>query len=95
MAANALYASLFSPVAHIDLLDPPASHRDGPIYLNVLRHLDLSQAAALAIERSTLLIFAKDPAPWRFAADIDSNLPWDKQRARVTKLTVHPKPESP
>jgi hypothetical protein len=45
MAANALYASFFIPgTTRLDLAELPASHRDGPIYLNVLRHIDLSQA---------------------------------------------------
>ena len=52
MAANLLYASLYLPsVTRLDLHDLPASHMQGPAYLNVLRHLDLPQAVALAAER--------------------------------------------
>jgi len=53
MAANALYASLFLPEKpQLDLRNLPESHRTGPIYLNILRHLDLPQARALADGRS-------------------------------------------
>ncbi len=49
MAGIALYASLFEPdVSRLDLWHPPASHRQGPIFLNVLRVLDMPQAVALA-----------------------------------------------
>ena len=48
----ALYASLFEPgIAELDLTDLPASHRDGPDFLNVLKYLDLPQAVAMAAER--------------------------------------------
>ncbi|MGH7169933.1 MAG: alpha/beta hydrolase family protein, partial [Gemmataceae bacterium] len=48
MAGIALYASLFEPdVARLDLWHPSPSHRQGPIFLNVLRVLDMSQAVAL------------------------------------------------
>ena len=57
MAANTLYASLFIPdVKRLDLHALPVSQQDGPIYLNVLRHLDLPQAVALAAERSTVAL---------------------------------------
>ena len=49
MGANALYASLFIPeVARLDLTALPSTQLRGPIYLHVLRHLDLPQAVALA-----------------------------------------------
>ncbi len=42
MAVNALYASLFiADKPKLDLQNLPQSHREGPIYLNVLRHLDI------------------------------------------------------
>ncbi|MBM3860319.1 MAG: acetylxylan esterase [Verrucomicrobia bacterium] len=41
MAANALYASFFIPdKPQLDLQNLPKSHRNGPIYLNVMRHRD-------------------------------------------------------
>ncbi len=62
MAGIALYATLFEPdVARLDLWHPPASHRQGPIFLNVLRVLDMPQAVALAFPRKVRL-YVKDDA---------------------------------
>jgi hypothetical protein len=62
MAGIALYAALFeSDVARLDLWHPPASHRQGPIFLNVLRVLDMPQAIALAFPRKVRL-YVKDDA---------------------------------
>jgi hypothetical protein len=56
MAAVVLYAALFEPgVARLDLWQPPASHRQGPTFLNVLSVLDLPQAVALAFPRPVRL----------------------------------------
>jgi len=84
MAANALYASLFIPdVKRLDLHALPSSQKDGPIYLNVLRHLDLPQAAALAAERSTLAIYTAEGAAWRYTIDTANALGWDKKRVQI------------
>jgi hypothetical protein len=84
MAANTLYASLFIPDVHrLDLHALPASQHDGPIYLNVLRHLDLPQAAAMAAERSTLAIYTKDGAPWQYAKDIAAMLNLGDKRVQI------------
>ncbi len=84
MAANTLYASLFIPeVKRLDLHALPASHRDGPTYLNVLRHLDLPQAAALAAERATVAIYADDAQPWQFARETAAMLGWGERRVQI------------
>jgi hypothetical protein len=45
---NGLYAALLNgKVARIVLGTPPASHRQGPIYLNVLRYTDIPEVIAL------------------------------------------------
>ena len=55
-AGVALYAALFEPsVAALDLWNLPPTHRDGPIFLNVSRHLDMPQAVALALPRPVTL----------------------------------------
>ena len=55
-AGVALYAALFEPdVAGLDLWNPPASHRHGPTFLNVLTVLDMPQALALALPRKVKL----------------------------------------
>ncbi len=48
----AAYAALFDPrLAEVVLVNPPASHRDGPIFLNVLRVLDVPEALAMLAPR--------------------------------------------
>ena len=50
--ALGLYAALLDPGIHQVLLRyPPTSHLDGPVFLNVLRYLDLPEAAALLAPR--------------------------------------------
>jgi hypothetical protein len=49
MGVNALYAALFEPsVRRLELNELPASHMEGPDYLNVLRVLDIPQALGIA-----------------------------------------------
>ncbi|HMC26687.1 MAG TPA: hypothetical protein VKM56_02715, partial [Verrucomicrobiae bacterium] len=46
------YAAVLDPrIAEVILVDPPASHRDGPIFLNVLRVLDIPEALGLLAPR--------------------------------------------
>ena len=59
----AAYSALFEPaVAEVLLVDPPDSHRDGPIFLNVLRVLDVPGALGLLAPRPLMLIGAKGDA---------------------------------
>jgi hypothetical protein len=60
----AAYAALFEPsIKEVVIVDPPASHRDGPHFLNVERVLDLPTALGLLAPGVKLtLIGAKDPA---------------------------------
>ena len=84
MAANALYASLFIPeVTRLDLHALPTTHRDGPTYLNVLRHLDLPQAVALAAERSTVAIYSENSEPWSYGGTLSKNLQWGEKRLQL------------
>jgi hypothetical protein len=70
MAGVALYAGLFEPaVQRFDLHKLPASHRDGPTLLNVLRVLDMPQAAALAFPR-TVILYDADPSAWAWAEGV-------------------------
>jgi cephalosporin-C deacetylase-like acetyl esterase len=49
----AAYAALLEPrLGGVTAIDPPASHRDGPIFLNVLRVLDVPEAFGLLAPRS-------------------------------------------
>jgi hypothetical protein len=60
----AAYAALFEPtVKEVVIIDPPTSHRDGPIFLNVLRVLDVPEALGLlAPDVKLTLVNAKDKA---------------------------------
>ncbi|MHB1426031.1 MAG: alpha/beta hydrolase family protein [Gemmataceae bacterium] len=63
------YAALFEPsIKEVTIIDPPNSHRDGPIFLNVLRVLDIPDALGLLAPRRLTLINAKDKAFDRTAA---------------------------
>jgi len=65
----AAYAALFEPrVAEIVLVDPPASHRDGPIFLNVLRVLDVPDTLGLLAPRPLTIHTAKESAFTRTAS---------------------------
>ncbi|HLW67167.1 MAG TPA: acetylxylan esterase [Gemmataceae bacterium] len=58
----AAYAAIFEPdVPAVVLKNPPASHRDGPIFLNVLRVLDVPEALGLLAPRP-LTIYSNDKA---------------------------------
>ena len=68
-AGLALYAALFEPdVASVDLWYLPSSHREEPIFLNVLRVLDVPQALALLAPRPVVLHLAQaaDQDHWRW-----------------------------
>jgi dienelactone hydrolase len=65
----AAYAALFEPaIEEVVILDPPASHRDGPIFLNVLRVLDIPEALGMLAPKSLVLVNAKHRAFDRTAA---------------------------
>ncbi|MFO0891754.1 MAG: prolyl oligopeptidase family serine peptidase [Isosphaeraceae bacterium] len=57
------YAALIEPsAAEVILVHPPASHRDGPALLNVLRVLDIPAAAGLLAPRPLTLVGASPDA---------------------------------
>jgi hypothetical protein len=50
--ALGLYAAILDSTIHqVMLIEPPSSHAEGPIFLNVMRHTDLPEAAALLAPR--------------------------------------------
>jgi hypothetical protein len=62
------YAALFEPIIEeVVLIDPPAGHRQGPIFLNVLRFMDIPDALGLLAPRPVTLINARDPGYERTA----------------------------
>ena len=79
MAGNTLYASLFEDgIVRLDLHRLPASHEAGPTYLNVLKFLDIPQAAAIAAERTRVRIYAPDKSAWSFPAQVAEKFGWKK-----------------
>jgi dienelactone hydrolase len=66
MGVNALYASLFAPgVNSLRVEHIPSRQVDGPDYLNVLKILDIPQAAAMAAARCPLQLQSDQPG-WDF-----------------------------
>jgi cephalosporin-C deacetylase-like acetyl esterase len=59
----AAYAALLEPsITEVVVVDPPVSHREGPIFLNVLRVLDIPEALGMLAPRPLTLVNAKDRA---------------------------------
>jgi len=60
-----LYAAIFDEsIAQVVLLEPPTSHRQGPIFLNILRYTDLPEAAGLLAPRR-LIFFGRIPEAYQ------------------------------
>lgn len=84
MGGNALYAALFEPDIHrLDLHELPASHRDGPTYLNVLRFTDLPQIAAMVGERSQLRIYSAKPKDWSYLTQHAKAFEWPAKQVQI------------
>jgi hypothetical protein len=82
MGVNALLAALFVPDGcDLELQALPASFRDGPDYLNVLRILELPQALALAAERGSVRLLHPQPGDWSYPSDVAVRLGWATDRA--------------
>ena len=65
----AAYAALLEPrLSEVVVIDPPASHRGGPIFLNVLRVLDVPEALGLLAPRPLTICSAQADAFDRTAA---------------------------
>lgn len=86
MAANALYASLFEDgIARLDLHELPSSHMQGPAYLNVLKYLDLPQVAALAADRTRVVLYTDDEKPWAWPAALVKGLKMPEKQWQIRK----------
>jgi hypothetical protein len=86
MAVNALYASLFEDgITRLDLHELPTSHASGPAYLNVLKYLDLPQAAALAAEKTRVIIYSADEEAWAYPASVVKLLGLPEKQWQIRK----------
>jgi hypothetical protein len=87
MTGIALYAGLFEPeVKRFDLVDLPASHRQGPIFLNVRRYLDLPQAVGLAFPAEVRLSLKGEAAASAYHWTEKLNLAQEKDCLRIRRL---------
>lgn len=80
MAGIALYASLFEQgVKRLILRNPPASHHEGPIFLNVRRFFDMPQALALASDKQIILQLKdeKQKQHWHWPLELQKRLGTD------------------
>jgi len=83
-AALVLYASLFEPgIARLELTDLPPTHRDGPIFLNVQRYMDMPQAVAMVAEKSDVTLRTADASPWQFPVSVAEKLNWRRWAVRL------------
>jgi hypothetical protein len=85
MAGIVLYAAVFEPqVARLDLWYPPASHRQGPTFLNVRRTVDMPQALALASPRPARLYVKEDAdiKAWEWPLELQKLLGGDSLKIR-------------
>ncbi len=86
MAGIALYAAIFEPdVVRLDLWHPPASHKEGPTFLNVRRILDMPQAMALAFPRP-IRLYARDDAEakqWDWTVQLQRELGQEALKIRI------------
>jgi hypothetical protein len=89
MAVDSLYASLFEDnIKRLDLHDVPLTHNGtvdgdpktvGPAMLNVLKYLDIPQAAAMAATRGRVVIYSDKKEAWDYPATLTKNLGKEKQ----------------
>ena len=84
MAGVALYAAIFEPaVTGLELQDLPASHKDGPPLLNVMRILDLPAAVAMAAERATVVLETANAHAWSYPKSVAAALKWPQERVQI------------
>ena len=86
-ALDALYASLYEKgITRLELRQMPATHQEGPDYLNVLRVLDVPQAVAMAAERAQVHLFETDAPRWDYPITLSQRLGWNEKQLAVWPL---------
>jgi dienelactone hydrolase len=73
-------------LAGLELIAPPASHRQGPSLLNVLRIVDLPEAVALTAAGVDVILRTAQPADWVYSQEVASRLRWSPERLQVLPL---------
>jgi dienelactone hydrolase len=86
MAGIALYAAIYEPdIARLDLWHMPASHKEGPTFLNVRKYLDTPQALALAMPKP-IKLYVKDADAakvWEWPLELQRALGKESIQVRV------------
>jgi hypothetical protein len=57
----------------------------GPAYLNVLKYLDLPQVAALAADRTRVVLYTDDEKPWAWPAALVKGLKMPEKQWQIRK----------
>ena len=87
MAGNVIYASLFEPaVARLDLWQLPQTHREGPIYMNISKVMEMDQALALAAARSPVRLYQADEKGWEYVRSVGESLKWNAKQFEIRAL---------
>jgi cephalosporin-C deacetylase-like acetyl esterase len=90
MGVVGLYAAIFQPgVARLEVIQPPTEHRQGPIFLNVERFLDVPQAVAMAADRIPVTLRTTDEKAWDYPQKVLALL----GRADHLKIVAEPAAE--
>jgi hypothetical protein len=84
MGVNVLLAALFEPGwEQLELVGIPATFRDGPDYLNILRFVEMPQAVAMAAEHGRVRLVGAGSGDWGFVNAVGAVLDWEPERVRI------------
>ena len=82
---NVLYAALCEDgIAGVEMREPQLSHSSSPIYLNVLRVMDIPQALAAVAMRTNVTLTTANVEVWAFPKSVLSKF------GRTNALEIHP-----
>lgn len=57
-----------------------------PVYLNILKYMDIPQALALASERTRVIIYSDDESAWAYPQKTSELLQWTKEKGRGLQI---------
>ena len=69
----------------------PSTEAPAPVYLNVLKYLDIPQAVAMACERTRVVIFDDNKAAWTYPKQMAEKFEWGKDKKAGLQLRDVPK----
>ncbi len=93
MAGNVLYASLFETgIKQIELKHLKPTHREGPIYMNISKYMDIPQAVVMAATRCPVKLDMALAGDWSYLDEAKKLLDWNEKQLSIT---ISPPPTSP